>query len=261
MPAQLMPGGAATARAVVVVTHGLNTKPDIMDELGGELVRDGLAWVRVSLYFDGLRSRMPPHEVAEGWTAQVREGLLLAAREHPGVPIYALGFSTGAMATLTVDAETLSRVERMVLLAPPIALKPLARLVRPLTPLWRIGLGLPSAAPRAVRERWWTPFSEYGALLGMHDRIRAIATDSPVRSIPTHVLVDARDELVSLEGVGSWVTEAGLERWRVGPIVDRNPRGRVYRHLVVTSDALGDAGWRSLTGTVRRSFSDDQIDA
>jgi len=239
----------APPSAAVVVVHGLNTKPEIMDELIGFLLENGFACVRVSLNDADSGARTPPCELASAWADRVELGIEEAQNAFPNIPVDVLGFSTGAMASLAfINSRQYSSIDRMFLLAPPVALRFISRVVRLLIPLWRLGLGLPSAAPRSVRHRSWTPFSEYGALMLMHDNLRHPSKREFLGAIDTRIAVDSRDELVDLHGVSEWVDDNDLNGWTVQPIRNRDARGRVYRHLVMTRAALGPAGWQSLTG-------------
>ncbi|MGK2886238.1 MAG: alpha/beta hydrolase [Rhodococcus sp. (in: high G+C Gram-positive bacteria)] len=233
--------------AAVVVVHGLNTKPEIMDELIGVLVENGFGCVRVSLHDDARGARTPPAEVVSAWVDRVELGILEARRAFPNAAVDLLGVSTGAMASLALlDRRQHPSIDRMFLLAPPVALRLVSKPVRVLIPLWRLGLGLPSAAPRSVRQRSWTPFSEYGALMLLHDHLKHPSNPRFLAGIRTRIEVDSRDELVDLRGVDRWLDDNDLREWSAQPISGRDPQGRVYRHLVVTRAALGPGGWRSL---------------
>ena len=218
-----------------------------MDELIGVLVENGFGCVRVSLYDDACGARRPPAQVASAWVDRVELGIQEAQRAFPNAAVDLLGFSTGAMASLAfLDCRQPSSIDRMFLLAPPVALRLVSKLVRVLIPLWRLGLGLPSVAPRSVRQRSWTPFSEYGALMLMHDHLKHPSNQSFLAGIRTRIEVDPRDELVDLHGVAQWLDDNDLSDWSLRAISDRDPEGHVYRHLVVTRAALGPGGWKSL---------------
>ncbi len=247
-----MPGDAEvpapSPRDPVVVVHGLNTRSDVMDELVGVLERAGLLCVRVSLYSEAITSRSRPAEVVDAWSAAIEQGIDRAARLAPDRPVSVVAFSVGALATIRLlDIGGTECVGRLCLLAPPVSLRRAARLVRWLTPLWRLGLGLPSAAPRSVRQRRWTPFNEYRALLAMHDDMQATFLSDRLRSTPSLICVHPRDELVSAAGVKNWVDRRRLPEWTVEVARDRSSAGRGPRHLLVTRAALGDDAWTTMT--------------
>ncbi len=232
----------------VVVVHGLNTQPEVMDEIVDVLESAGHLCVRVSLYSEAVTPRSRPSAVVDAWTACIERGIDRAVRLAPGRPVSVVAFSTGALATVhLLETSQTEKVGRLCLLAPPIALRRLASLVRGLTPLWRLGLGIPSAAPRSVRQRRWTPLNEYGALLAMHDRMRATLVSERLRSTPSLIHVHPRDEFVSAGGVKRWVDDQRLEAWTIEIVQDRQSDGTRPRHLLVTRAALGDAAWTTMT--------------
>lgn len=178
----------------------------------------------------------------------------LSART-PTLPVHALGYSLGAMVTVSHLVRTGAGVGRMVLLAPPFALTRTASLVRALTPLAGTGLALPSAAPRPVRARTITPLSEYAALLSVVYSLQQLLDADRLGRIPTRVLIDPRDELVSAPGVERWVAENELTERQVSPISERVTPPGTQRHLLVTEQALGARAWDSLTRTAADHLS------
>jgi alpha-beta hydrolase superfamily lysophospholipase len=216
-----------------------------------ELLRDGFHCVRTTLYGIDDSRRLDPASVADAWIQSIADAYRGIPQAFPGLPVSCLAFSVGALVAIRfLDTQEDVGFHRMVLLAPPVALTRLARLVRLLVPLWRLGLVLPSAAPREVRQRWATPLSEYGALLESFDAVQSLTEPEKIGQIPTFVTVDVGDELVSYDGIEPWVVRNGLSSWLVEPLRDRRSERHTYRHLIVTRAALGDDAWTNLTSTI-----------
>jgi hypothetical protein len=170
---------------------------------------------------------------------------------------HCVAFSVGALIAIRVADQTNdASFKRMLLLAPPVGIRVVPKLVRMFVPLWRVGLGLPSAAPRNVRQRRSTPFSEYGALLRIYDGVRPLNQPARLRVIPTLVRVDRRDELVRYAAVESWIDANQLNGpWDLKDLPDRQTSRRTYKHLIVSRESLGDVEWGSLTDAMVRHLS------
>lgn len=242
-------------RGAVLVVHGLNTKPDVMDELVQVMLASGYHCQRVSLYEDLPTRRARRDAVVTGWTRALSRAYEGAQIRWPGVPVHALSYSIGALLTLhLLDVDPDVTFERMLLLAPPVALTRTANLVRLLTPLAPLGGVLPSAAPRQVRARWGTPLAEYAAMLSLVQRLHTVEERQKLSRIPTSVVLDRRDELVSRDGLSAWIRRNGLHAWQVHELGQRDAPRRLPRHLIVSRGALGPRAWDELTGEVVRHF-------
>lgn len=242
-------------RGAVLVVHGLNTKPDAMNDLVQVMLAFGYHCQRVSLYGDLPTRRARSDAIVTGWTQALARAYAGTQTRWPGAPVYAMSYSIGALLTLhLLNVSPDVTFERMVLLAPPVALTRKANLVRLLTPLVPLGAVLPSAAPREVRQRWGTPVAEYAAMLSLVQRLHTVEEGQKLSRIPTSVVLDHRDELVSREGVRAWIRRNGLHSWQVHVLGRRDSPRRLPRHLIVSRRALGPRAWERLTGEVVRHF-------
>ena len=243
------------ARGAVLVVHGLNTKPEVMDELVRLMLASGYHCQCVSLYGDVSTRRARSDAIVARWVHALSSGYEEARIRWPGVPVHALGFSIGALLIVQlVNVSADVSFERMVLLAPPVVLTKTANLVRTLTPLAQVGAVLPSAAPRHVRARWGTPLSEYAAMLSLADGLQTLDSRQKLSAIPTSVVLDRGDELVSFEGVEDWMLRNDLRAWQLQDLRDRVSPRRTYRHLIVTRAAIGPRAWDRLTDDILRHF-------
>lgn len=232
-----------------MVAHGLNTRPEVMDDLVGELTRAGFDALRVSLGTESARAR-DPRATADSWHRAVADARADLHARVPDLPVHLLGFSLGALVILrSMDADPPGR-GTAVLIAPPVALTRPARAIRLLTPLARLGLVLPSAAPRAVRARRTTPLAEYAALVrtaeGLH-RLRHPAALDLTRAL---VLLDRNDELVDHDGVVGWVRANRLGSWTVTTLPPRRRTRPGHGHLLVSRQAVGPTSWTALAEAV-----------
>lgn len=258
MVARLFETDAPHPRGVVLVGHGLNTRPEAMDGLIHALRGRGFDCQRLSLYeHEPVASRRAPAAaVVGGWMRAFAEAYEAVVQRHTGQPVYALGFSLSALVTLRfLDTHPAAGFDAMFLLAPPVALTRPAALVRHLVPLSRVGAVLPSAAPAAVRARRGTPLAEYAAMLELADAVQTLERRQELRLLPTSIALDEDDELVSCEGVRGWMARNGLDSWTLAGFPDRQPRRRTYKHLAISEDALGRPAWGRLIEDIAARFA------
>lgn len=251
MTTTLFTTGLRPPRGVVLVGHGLNTRPDAMTGLVDVLVDAGFHCLRIGFLRDDPPRRVVPSEVAADWLAAFTAAHAEARKRFPGLPVHVVGYSLGALVpVVALDTDPTLVVDRMVLVAPAVALTRLASTVRLLTPLARTGAGLPSAAPRHVRARARTPLAEYAALLELVGRARTLGDPARLDAIPTTVVLDRRDELVGHRAVTAWLARNGLTGWRTTEVTGRaRPRG-TSPHLLVVEEALGARAWQRLADDV-----------
>ncbi len=236
------------AKGIVLVAHGLNTKPSVMNEIIDLLSMNGYHCARISLYSPDIDNHSTPERIAEAWESSYKEAFDRSKELWPNLSTFAVGYSLGALVTLRVLSQTGSTpIEKMVLIAPPVRLTRIARLVRYFLPLGRFGLILPSAAPRSVRARWGTPVAEFGALLKLIDGVQDLTANLAFNDLPTLVLTSKKDELVSNPGLRSWIKDNELDKWSMVQIKKDPPSRRSYAHLMVTQNSLGPKNWSTLT--------------
>lgn len=256
MAADFFPATNEPCRGVVLVVHGLNTKPEVMNSLIEVLRSKGYHCYRISLYAEGSTRRTHKDVIIKGWLDAVAQAYDDARSDYSDQHLFALSFSIGALITVRfLDATPQANLDGLFLLAPPVALTRTARLVQVLTPLRRLGAVLPSVAPAAVRARRGTPLSEYAAMLEINDAVQALGNSKKLDGIQAKIVLDRRDELVSFEGVSKWLDNNELNSWSLEEMVDRASVGHTYRHLIVREEAVGHLAWARLTQSILAQFS------
>lgn len=244
------------ARGVVLVGHGLNIRPEVMSGLVDVLVDEGFHCLCIGYLHEGATGRTSPAQVAERWLGTFTAAHAEASERFPDLPVHVLGYSLGALLpVVALDADAALAVESMVLIAPAVALTRLASLVRSLTPLANTGAALPTATPAALRSRSWTPLSDYAALLDLLERVETLGHPERLGAVPTTVVLDRRDELVSARGVEDWLARNRLTGWATTEVTGRvRPRG-TSPHLLVVEAALGTPAWQRLLDDVVDRFA------
>lgn len=246
------------ARGIVLVAHGLNNKPEVMNDIIAVLRSAGFHCMRLSLHDKALKTLTPSDDVVEIWLAGFQEAHAQIVQEYPGTPVYALGYSLGAILNiLYVDSlECASEVpfSKMVLIAPPVALTSAASAVRLAKHLGRMRVSVPSAAPRKIRARRGTPIREYSALSSIVSTLSKVQHSDRLNAIHTVIFLDRGDEVVDYTGVIEWLQRNRLESWNVKEIGHREAVDGSYAHFLLAEEALGISAWTNLTEAVVSHF-------
>ena len=142
---------------MVLVTPGLNNRQEAMDPLVHTLRESGLDTLTAALRFG---QDLEPDAIASDWVSSVARGYD-QCRQRDSRELYSLAYSLGAVVTLAFLRRTPSATfDRLLLIAPPLALTGTAELVRLLTPLRRLGMAFPASRPKRFvqvgRRRWPT---------------------------------------------------------------------------------------------------------
>ncbi|MBC7896252.1 MAG: alpha/beta hydrolase [Cytophagaceae bacterium] len=249
-------------RAVVMLAHGLNQRASALRPLAEALRSRGASVVLVA--FRGHRIGDEVDAVSledwrqvtwDHWREDWREGAITggALAASLGVPLYFVGFSLGALVHVheLVAGEPLSRsFDAQVLLAPAIRVHARSRLVR----IFRF-LGprflVPSLAPVPVRSHRGTSVAAYEALFRYEAALAGV--ERPERlHLPTLVLMDARDELVSVDGLRAWIAIHDLgAHWRLESVEkDRATAGYGPRHYITDEVGMGPQPFHDLVERV-----------
>lgn len=246
----LYPAAGGKAAAVVLLVHGLNMRPNMMQPLARVLQQSGCAVVRAALPGHGgpmsAFSRIGPTDWMESVARHQQAAAALAA--HSRVPVHYVGFSLGAVLGCACLLHTRTAFQRMVLLAPPLFLRSVTGLLRLLRPFPR--LVVPSLAARRYLAHYGTPIAAYRALETLRRRI-VDQGDGGALNVPTLVLVDPGDELVACPGLERFIRERGLSAWQYRTLQGRwNPLRGEYHHQITDARSLGGDSWQLLQGLV-----------
>ena len=248
-----------TLRGVALVIHGLNLKPERMGPLADVLRRWGITVVLCTLRGHGENYAPLADATAEvarlatfrqvrytGWRAEVMAAYTAAAAlAHPtAAPLFLVAFSLGALLGCELAATTPTvHFDRMVLLAPALALRPHSYLPA-LLARWPT-LTLRSFAPRAYRCNPATSMAAYSAL---HTALRRFHRHADAKlNVPTLVLIDSRDELVSPRGIRRLIQRLQLSQWHFYTVNKKLRRVDLhFRHLLIDEESVGATVWQTM---------------
>ena len=255
-------------RGVALVIHGLNLKPERMGPLADELRRWGIAVVLCALRGHGENytplagcapdiARLTTFRQVSytGWRTEVMAAYAAATAlaQPTAAPIFLVAFSLGALLGCELLVTTpMVHFDRMVLLAPALALRPHSHLPA-LLGRWPT-LALRSFAPRAYRSNPATPIAAYRAL---HTALQSLQRHGDGKlNVPTLVLIDPQDELVSLRGLRRWVQRLYLSQWHFYLVKKEAQRADLrFHHLMIDADCVGPTPWQTMLAQIAAHLS------
>lgn len=245
---------------VALVIHGLNLRPEKMQPIISELTGSGIDVLGLSLRghgenythrkdIDENQARLETFKNVsyQLWINEAYLAFLQLKKrgKEKGVPYYLTAFSTGALIGLDLFvAYPEVTFDKMILFAPAIKLHAIVYLARVLAPF--PSLVIPSLGLKSyLANTKGTPIAAYNALFeGL-----AHFEDCYSRkiNIPTLVFIDEDDELISAQGLQTFVREKKLDKWRFyevqkGASADRN----TFHHHIIDVQSTGDSVWRDM---------------
>lgn len=235
-------------RGVIILVHGLNTRPSRFYELRDMFLEARIHVLLVTLSgHNGNDYDSYANVKAEEWVEDVKNAFRLARETFPELAecIWTCGYSLGALVQLVIADEEQYRPQGMLLLAPACTPKWYTHAVRSFRLLpghW----GVKSYSPKGYEAHPKVPFAAYGSLFDLWKQLHA--QDLHNRNVPTRVWVDPRDELVSLRGVQRMVGRHRLDRWKVKElVVKREEKKNRFHHIIFNSDSMREDQWLAMT--------------
>jgi alpha-beta hydrolase superfamily lysophospholipase len=236
-------------RAVSVVIHGLNLKPEKMDEIATFLTARGSEVLRVSLtgHHGDIEARKDI--TRQLWTQEVFQAYT-EARAHADrlqVPLYFVGYSLGAVLNLDVLLHQSARYDKMIFFAPAIENKAPEGIMRFLRHLLGKSGSLFSLNLKEYRAHDSTSFTMYVALLDSENAVHEKGLQT-LAGIPTLIFLDPDDETVSFDRTAKLLHDSQLEpAWKLIPVNNNGSTLRKkYHHLIIDRESVGVAQWRTL---------------
>ena len=250
---------AFPAKGVVVVAHGLNTKPSIM---GNEQARGTLVRMFLDEGYDVYRVTLPGHEGsveqmrhirADDWLDSARAQYLEAANfaYKKNVPLYLAAFSLGALVYENlIHSDDSVQFAAIVLFAPAIGIKGIARAGVCFADIFladRAIIG--SRAPKEYRAQRGVSISAYKALFELEDRL--FAEKLLNCDIPTLVFIDTGDELISISKLKKFVADNDFSNWIIETVSNRGARVKPkYHHLIIDTQCVSEQTWEFIHGKI-----------
>jgi hypothetical protein len=259
-------------KAVVLVAHGLNLRAHALRDLYEPLRERGATIVVLRLRGHARDSAGDAETLEEwktldasAWVDDWRTAVNIAhdLATQRGLPLTFLGYSLGALihiyglATGQLEGNPFAR---QVLLAPALRVRRTSRLVLIFRPLGR-RFTVPSFAPADVRSHGGTSMAAYETLFGIEAALTQL--EAPHRlKIPTLVIMDPGDELVSQTRIVDWIARNGLApEWQMVALQkDAATARRRVRHYIFDERSLGPAAFERLATLIARALIAGEMD-
>lgn len=233
------------ANAAALLVHGLNNKPEVMLDMAQFLEALSIPSVIISLTghnqdfgkLDAINKNI--------WHQDVLEGYALIKKHCSKV--FLVGFSLGASIGLDIISERI-KFDKMVLLAPAIAPRLPVKFLEYISPILP-SLPIYSMAPESYIANKYLPIKSYKVLLSIYKSLHK--KNFALVNIPTMVIVDPKDETMSIENIKSLITKYGLSKWKVLSLDSDNVVSKVrFHHLIIDREAMGYKNWEVFTNQV-----------
>jgi pimeloyl-ACP methyl ester carboxylesterase len=257
---------------VALVIHGLNLSPARMATVISVLNQAGIDCLRLSLKghgdnfrqrdgMDAAESRLEDFKrVSHALWFEETLAAYSAARQgadEKHLPLFLVGFSYGGLIGLDVlAARPDAAFDRALLFAPALSLRGWDYAVRLFAPFPK--LVLPTFAPEGYPANPGTPIAGYNALFETLDHFETHI--GPQINIPSLVIIDPGDELVSFDGLKRLAEERRLDQWRFLPVHrSRSLLHGILRHIIIDETSVGREAWAAIENAMAIHLLRDPI--
>jgi len=205
--------GYGETESVGVVLHGLNMKPESMNDMVELLQNTNAEVLRLAITGHSDSQSSWNFVQRKHWISDVSRGIEEAAKRATtlGVPLHGVGYSMGGQLLVDALQETGIRTDKNILLAPSIALRPVAQSQLHWAK-WLGPLPTPSTLSEEYRSNSTIPGSAYGAMSNSQKAI--YETKNPQNlNVPTMIILDPDDEWISEDGLRLFMQKFKLTNW------------------------------------------------
>ncbi len=250
-----LPCKTTQVKALAIVIHGLNLKPQKMGFIIKKLVESDIQVFNISLFGHGdnyipnidltssAARKESFKEVTYGqWEKETYHIYSKVKKEalKRKVPIFLVGYSLGGLVGVNLLASKPDiQFEKMVLFAPALKIHLRSHFLKILSPFPRFMV--PSMSPRSYRANSGTSIAAYLALFQGIESFEKNVNNK--LNVPTLVFLDRKDELVSYHKTIQLMKDH-LKTWRIHEFENRNP---IYHHLIIDEVSLGNEHWSQIS--------------
>ena len=250
-PAELRETSTRPARGTVILVHGLNQRPSSLDPLADEIRALGCNTYRITLH--GHEDQGDEAFSDAAWEEDLVQAYRSVDRQLGSRPIYFLGYSLGGLlVTRVLDTHPELTPRGVILLAPALSLRVLPQSGYLLTLFPPTTLSVPNVAPPRYRRFASTPLFWYRNIFHLYSATRTLHNPQRLASVPTVIVANPRDELVSLSGLHEWLRDNQLAlNWKIRAIRPAGVSPATPEHLIIDQHALGLTEWENLLASIK----------
>jgi len=222
-----------------------------MDPLAETLASNGYLVHRITLHGHNGRTSQIFDETV--WLNEVTQSYQEIRTRFPELSTYVMGYSLGGL-TVTTMVESLPPAEYprgIILLAPAISLRGVIDVLTALHLPPPITWALPNLAPKEYRRYDYTPLFWYSNTLALYRDVNDLTDIERLGRIPTMVVLNEADEIVSPEGTARWINTHHLSpSWRIEMVHPTESQLPFKEHLIIDEASLGSAEWSRLRSLI-----------
>jgi esterase/lipase len=199
-----------------------------------------------------LTGHSTPHDTsfpASSWVDDIRNAYTSLELANRALPIHIAAFSLGGLVTTrALDIFPELKPKSILFIAPALSLRALVQSAYLLHVLPPLTLGVPNIAPPYYRRFPHTPLFWYRNTIELYAQTRSLASHERLQSIPTLIIANPRDELVSLSGLTEWIKDNRLApAWRLEVVRPARREPFMPEHLLVDRGSFGESEWQRFT--------------
>lgn len=227
-------------RGVILYVHGLNNNDFIFNEIADELKNSGFHAVFLTL---SGHSGQPEDKFCA--TADLLQQDFIGTyryitEAYPGMPLSIIAYSLGGVVvTAGLSDLPVKAIQRLVLLAPALSVRPYTQVVRLTFPFAWLGVSLPSMAPEEYSAYKSTAIRSYQALFDLRAYAHSYL-DSKPELPPAHIIVHKNDELVNPSGLRRLVAAAELTNWQVTVVEYKKVNSDLNYHHIFAAETFSE---------------------
>lgn len=240
-------------KATALLIHGLNMRPEKMDAMIDVFNSAEISVLNLTLEGHGLEYEAFQNVNKEKWITNFKDAYseLKKYSEPLKLPRYLFGYSTGATVALAAEIrQNQPQFNKRILMSPAIKMTWVSNIVRILFPF--SSLSLPSSNLNDFRRHGSTPMPAYKSLFELADEV----SDGPknrLNNTPTLVIIDPKDEMVSLSSLRAMKAQKQLSHWDVFTVftdVDYS-KARAPHHSIIHEFFTGPKLWSEMSKEIK----------
>lgn len=229
-------------RGIFLLGHGLNLKIDSMNDFILDFNRKGFSVYRVCL--DGHRKNQNFKNTSDNkWKKEMSLSLKVLKDKADNIPMYFFGYSLSCLVLLN-NLKKDSKLQAAIFLAPPLRIKPIVNALTFLSN-YLPALSFKSLGPLDDAAQLKTHTNLYKSFRKNYNDLNKI-TDPLTINIPTLILVNKKDEVVSTKGIKSFIERKKLSNWTIEALPGNAPYKAPY-HFIFSKKYLDDLSWNALS--------------
>jgi len=77
--------------------------------------------------------------------------------------------------------------------------------------------------------------------------------------VPILIFIDKNDEFVSADVLENFIRTNHLNKWMISYIDNQTTRNRIYHHLIIDSQSVGNKTWTKMVSQLQRHIKNIEV--